>query len=129
MLGMGRSRLSRGEWRGILRRQRTSGLTVRAFCQKAGLALSTFSLWQRKLREQPRRVPRRRRPTFVEVKRTMACTGEASAGTPGEPSGVELHLGSGRRIVVRSGFDRRTLLDLLSALEAGVTDTGGMGIR
>jgi hypothetical protein len=114
MPGMRRPRLSSGEWRAIFRRQRASGLTVRAFCQRAGVALSTFSWWQRKLREQSGRIPRRPRPAFVEVQRTRACageaaegmTGEASARRSGEPSGVELHLGRGRRIVVQAGFER-----------------------
>ena len=126
MPGMRRSRLSSSEWRAIFRQQRASGLTVKAFCQRAGVALSTFSLWQRKLRGQPRRASRRRRPRFIEVKRTTArtgeaageMTGEASARMPGEPSGVELHLGSGRWIVVRPGFDRQTLRELLATLEA-----------
>jgi len=123
---MRRPRFSSGEWRAIFRRQRASGLTVRAFCQRAGVALSTFSWWQRKLRAQPGRIPRRARPTFVEVQRTTACAGEVAEGLSGEasprrsgePSGVELHLGRGRRIVVQAGFDHRTLRELLAALEA-----------
>jgi transposase-like protein len=126
MEGMRRSRLSNDEWRAIFHRQRTSGLTVKAFCRRAGVALSTFSLWRRKLRGQRGRVVRHPHLSFIEVKRSRMCTGEAAQGTadatsvptPVEPSGVELHLANGRWIVVRAGFDRQALRDLLAALEA-----------
>ena len=49
--------------------------------------------------------------TFAEVKLVPPAALEAS--------GVELHLPAGRRIVVRPGFDRQTLLELLAALEVG----------
>jgi hypothetical protein len=37
------------------------------------------------------------------------------AGTA--PTGVEIHLGDGRMICVRPGFDRQTLREVLAALE------------
>jgi hypothetical protein len=33
------------------------------------------------------------------------------------PAGVEIHLGDGRMICVRPGFDRQTLREVLAALE------------
>jgi len=36
-----------------------------------------------------------------------------------DPRGIELRLPGQRSVVVRPGFDRQTLLDLLAALEAG----------
>jgi len=51
--------------------------------------------------------------------------GEASSFVPihvlsdGPAAGMEIHLGGGRMICVRPGFDRQTLLDVLAALSAG----------
>lgn len=47
---------------------------------------------------------------FVEVKRPAEAIAEASA--------IELRLPGDRFLVIRPGFDRVTLLDLLAALEA-----------
>jgi len=119
MPGMRRSRLSSNEWRAIFRQQRASGLTVKAFCQQSGVALSTFSLWRRKLGDRPRGAERPHRVGFAEVKVAPEGAGARDAGTDGAagPNGIELHLAHGRRIVVRPGFDRRTLRELLAALE------------
>lgn len=43
---------------------------------------------------------------------------EAANDALARSGAIELHLGSGRHIVVRPGFDRRTLRDLLVTLEA-----------
>ena len=95
-------RRSRDEWREILAQQQASGLTVAAFCRRAQLSAVSFFAWRRKLREAV---------TFAEVK----LAPEAAS----EPGGIELHWPGQRWVVVRPGFDRRTLLDLLAALEAG----------
>lgn len=44
-----RSRRSAGDWRGIFEQQRSSGLTQAAFCQREGIALSTFARWKQRL--------------------------------------------------------------------------------
>jgi len=131
MLGMRRTRLSSGEWRALFRRQRASGLTVRAFCQRAGVALSTFSFWRRKLGDRARVGERPHRVCFAEVKVSGEAGGVHGAGIDGvaESNGIALHLGRGHRIVVRPGFDRRTLLDLVEALEAGGSGTRGGTVR
>jgi hypothetical protein len=43
--------VQRGEafWRAALSRQRASGLAQRAFCDREGLAVSTFSWWSRRI--------------------------------------------------------------------------------
>jgi transposase-like protein len=38
-------------WAGIVRERAESGLTVKAFCESAGLHQNTYFYWQRKLRE------------------------------------------------------------------------------
>jgi hypothetical protein len=52
--------------------------------------------------------------TFAEVRLTPESD---SANGPGT---LELRLPRGRYVIVRPGFDRQTLLDLLATLEAGV---------
>ena len=44
-----RKRRSELEWTEILRRFETSDLTVRAFCRRHGLALSSFQRWRSRL--------------------------------------------------------------------------------
>ncbi len=113
-------------WRRIIEQQQASGLSVPVFCQQAGLAPSSFYGWRHKLRDQA---------VFAEVKvaaarsekraehrvvaagmkdrspRVGGAGGEAKIGL------IELRLRDGRRVVVRPGFDRQTLIDLLAVLE------------
>jgi hypothetical protein len=117
---MRRTRLSSGEWRALFRRQRASGLTVKAFCQRAGVALSTFSFWRRRLGDRPRVGERPHRVCFAEVTVSGEAGGVHGAGIDGvaESSGIELHLADGCRIAVQRGFDRQTLADVLAVLQA-----------
>jgi hypothetical protein len=99
-------------------------MSVTAFCQRARVPASSFYYWQRKLRRQrgATALPREGgRPGFAEVR--ILPEGSATCGAfmdaGGESSEIELRLPGQRRIVVRRGFDRRTLLDLVSTLEGG----------
>jgi hypothetical protein len=98
---MNKRTVSVERWRGIVEAQRASGLSVAAFCRRARVPQSSFFAWRRKLRDAV---------TFAEVQVAPepAC----------DPRGIELHLPGGRCVVVRAGFDRQTLLDLLATLEA-----------
>ncbi len=89
-------------WRKIIQQQQTSGLPVLAFCRRAGVPQSSFFAWRRKLRQSS---------TFAEVKLSAEPVSVVAAG-------IELRLPGGRRVLVRPGFDRQTLLDLLDLLEA-----------
>lgn len=108
-------------WRRILFEQRRSGLSVAEFCRRSGVAASSFFYWRRRLAAGRR--ARRGVRTFVELALPTAAGARVPAGgiETGVPR-IELRLPGRRRIVVRAGFDRRTLLDLLSVLEAGVED-------
>jgi len=44
---------SANDWRGIFKRQQSSGLGQAAFCQREGIALSTFSRWKQQLSSEP----------------------------------------------------------------------------
>lgn len=61
-----------------------------------------FYKWRRKLGSEP---------AFTEVKLSPA---DRMSGGAGE---IELRLGGRRTIVVRRGFDRQTLIELLAVLE------------
>lgn len=89
-------------WRKLVQQQDGSGLTVTGFCERAGVSQPSFYAWRRKLRNEV---------TFAEVK------------VPREPAmevgGIELRLPGRRCVVVRPGFHRQTLLELLHVLEGG----------
>lgn len=113
-------------WRRIVRRQRVSGLTVAAFCRQAGVDQPSFLAWRRKLRDEP---------TFAEV--TIAgdepgpemAQADDKVATADGSAGIELRLPGQRCLIIRPGFDRRTLLDLLSALETHPADVPDMARR
>jgi transposase len=99
-------------WRRMLRRCRSSGLSVRAFCEEQGLSEPSFYAWRRTLTERDAAAIR-----FVPVQVTPPpqpiTTAEGSAGA------VELVLGAGRRLRIGPGFDGPTLTRLLALLEDG----------
>jgi hypothetical protein len=99
---MGTTSTAADRWRSIIQQQRASGLSALAFCRQAGVQQSSFFAWRKKLRGEA---------TFTEVK--------VSSPTTAKLDGIELRLPGGRCVVVRSGFDRQTLIELLAALEAG----------
>jgi hypothetical protein len=88
-------------WRKIIREQQTSGMSALAYCRRAGVPQSSFFVWRKKLRGEV---------TFTEVKVSPA---------PVKSGRIELRLPGGRCVVVRPGFDRRTLIELLTVLETG----------
>ena len=88
-------------------------MTVAAFCRRAEISQPSFYAWRRKLRSEV---------TFAEVKMSSATPLKAADVATAETSGIELRLPGGRCVVVRSGFDRQTLLDLLHILETSSSD-------
>ncbi len=103
---------STARWREIVRGQAGSGLSVAAYCRRARVPQSSFYAWRRKVRDAA---------SFAEVR----VAPESNAVD--DHSTLELHLPHGRRIVVRPGFDRQTLLALLDTLENGVTGVADRG--
>jgi hypothetical protein len=103
-------------WRAVVEEQRTSGLTVTAFCSTRGIAASSFFAWRRRLASPASSMPT---PTFLEV-----STNEPRP----EPSpSIELELrDNGRRVLIlRRDFDPTLLRDVLAALEGEATPTHG----
>jgi hypothetical protein len=103
----GRARDERKErqWRRWISQWRTSGLSVRAFCARHGLATASFYNWRRVLERRASE-----RPAFVPVQ-VVADT------PPPQASALELVLADGRAVRVAPGFDAATLRRLLAVLE------------
>jgi len=113
---------TRDRWRRIIQQQRASRLPVVAFCRRAGVPQSSFFAWRKRLRAEV---------AFAEVKLAgegnspvvTPVTGGHSAAEPiAETGGIELRLPGRRCVVVRPGFDRQTLLELLHTLEANSSE-------
>jgi hypothetical protein len=107
---MSRSESAQVKWRRIIGEQRSSGQTVAAFCRQRSVPQSSLFMWKRRLGSKPRRAfpP----ASFVAVK---AIKEKAVGDCAGRP--MELCLGHDRRLVVRRGFDRQLLLEVVAALE------------
>lgn len=93
----------RERWRRILHQQQSSGRLASVFCREHGVSLPRFYKWRRKLHDGG---------TFAELKLRPARMGGTTA------DGIELRLPGQRSLVVRPGFDRQTLIELLAVLEA-----------
>ena len=112
-------------WREIVWGHADSGLLVAAYCRRARVPQASFYAWRRRLRVADS--PRRDGTSFAEVRVTPVAPPDA--GT------LEVRLPGGRGIVVRPGFDRQTLRDLVATLEQGVAGPaddvadGGRGAR
>jgi transposase len=100
-------------WQENLRKQEHSGLSIRDYCHREGIKESAFYRWRQKLRpcqgELSVSRPSPEKARFLPVR----ITSEKNSWD----GGVELQFGKGRRIKVRPGFDRQTLIELLAVLE------------
>jgi hypothetical protein len=103
----GRARDERKErqWRNWIGEWRASGLSVRAFCDRRGLAIPSFYAWRRTLERRAAEVP-----AFVPVQ-------VVADGVPAQASALEVVLHDGRAVRVAPGFDAATLRRLLAVLE------------
>jgi hypothetical protein len=95
-------------WRKLLEDQEASGLPVSAFCRERGIAASSLFAWRRRLAAGE--------PMFKPVKIAVTSTPALDDGGGGEGA-IELHLPGGRLLMVRRGFDRQLLVDVIHTLE------------
>jgi hypothetical protein len=90
VLADGRVKRSVAEWRRVFEKCEASGLSALAFCQREGIARTTFTRWQQRVRVVPSEP---KTAAFVELPLSMQ---ESSASlAPGElelslPGGVML---------------------------------------
>jgi transposase len=103
----GRTRDERKEqqWRCWIGEWRASGLSVRAFCERRGLATPTFYAWRRTLERRAAQ-----KAAFVPVQ-------VLADALPAQTSALEVVLAEGRTVRVAPGFDAATLRQLLAVLE------------
>jgi hypothetical protein len=93
-------------WRPIIEGQRSSGLTVAAYCRDRGISQGSFYTWKRRL-SSPAKSNRLPASAFVEV-----------SPPQGEVAGaIEIGLRGQRHLVARRGFDRELLIELIHTLE------------
>ena len=112
LVAMKKPRDSSTRWREIVRGHASSGLSVAAYCRQTRVPQSSFYAWRRTLRNAEPPAQRRSRSAFAEVRLAPEPDSANDHGA------LELHLPRGRRVIVRPGFDRQTLLDLVVTLEA-----------
>lgn len=112
---MGRRR-SALEWKGLVERFESSGLSGEAFARRNQLNLRTLLWWQSRIRCGHAKVAEEFR--FVEVvPRTRGpVPALKSPPSPAERSAVSVYA-KGVRVEVRPGFDPATLTAVLEALE------------
>jgi hypothetical protein len=98
---------TREKWREIIGRQEASGLPVAAFCRREAVAASALYVWKRRLRgaDTP--------PAFVEARLAASSSSGVHAGS----GAVQVCLRGGRRVIVRPGFDRDLLAEVVSVME------------
>ena len=111
-------------WRRRVRDWRRSGLSVREFCDWQALSEPSFYAWRRELAQRNReRTARRALPKSASEGRTPAARFLPVQVVPdavldsGAGSCLEVHLPTGVRLRIPTGFDRQTLADVLAALE------------
>ena len=95
------------EWRQIVDGQQPSGLAVAAYCRDRGIKDSAFYAWKRRL-GSPAKPRRLSKSAFIEVKPSSLPATEA----------MEICLCGERRLLVRRGFDRDLLIDVVRVLES-----------
>jgi transposase-like protein len=104
--GRARDEEKERQWRRWIDQWRGSGLSVRAFCARHGLATASFYNWRRVLQRRAAAEP----PTFVPVR-------VVADAMPIQASALEVVLTDGRVVRVAPGFDAVTLRQLLAVLE------------
>jgi hypothetical protein len=113
---MGRRR-SALEWKGLVERFESSGLSGEAFARRNQLNLRTLLWWQSRIRCGHAKVAEEFR--FVEVVPRSSVPVPAIQGpaTPSSGAAVSVYA-KGVRVEVRPGFDPATLTAVLEAIEA-----------
>ena len=101
-------------WRKLIEQQRESGLGVSEYCRERGISAASMFAWRRRLR--PVSSPAvAGAPRFKPVQVLSELERPVCNEQP--DSAIELRLRDGRHLLVRRGFDRQLLIDLVQALE------------
>jgi len=92
-------------WRGAIEEQRTSGLSISAFCRKRDVSEASFFSWRRKLTQRDRKDTAAK---FVPLR--------FDAPSMATRPGCEVVLPDGCRIIVPGQCDANWLREILEAL-------------
>ena len=115
-----RQRLADEQWRRVFERQRRSGLSIVAFCEREGIAKSTFFNKRRHLESEPRE--QNPSSAFVEVMPMgddvagEHLRDEVAVQEIGQRQPIELVLRGGVIVRVREGFDSSLLRRVVDAI-------------
>jgi hypothetical protein len=113
---MSSTRAAASRWGRIITRQQASGLSIAEFCRRRDLSQPSFYMWRRRLGQSADGVISPLvSSAFVEVK--PAHQEVRGAGAWPDTCALELLLPRGGRLLIRPGFDRQVLRELLAALE------------
>jgi hypothetical protein len=102
---------TREKWRRIIESQRVSGQTAAAWCREHDIAYASFFAWKRRLASVLPAVD------FVEI---LAAAESRPADTDpalGTTGAIQVCCRGGRTLVLRRGFDRRLLVEVIDVLE------------
>ncbi len=91
-------RRSKDEWHRLIEAQATSGLSQKAFCAQAGIAVTTFGYWKCKLRTEGDGEAHAGRAPGVSCWTTGSNSRPRPPGWP-----IELDLGHGLRLRLHRG--------------------------
>lgn len=108
-------------WRGVLAEWEKSGLSQVAFCRQRQLSLSALRWWRGKFLKEGEKATRKRQSRkgrFVPVRVVESSSAAEAEVGGGEGSAVEVLLGHGRSVRVRSGFNPEVLRRVIAVLEA-----------
>lgn len=99
-------------WRKLVEDQEASGLSVSAFCRERGISQASLFSWRRRLSQN-------QLAGFAQVKLKPKRRQEIhSQPAQDQPAGcIELWLPGNRRLILRPGFDRLLLLEIICALQ------------
>ena len=97
-------------WRGVIRNQKTSGLSISGFCREHKVPAASFFNWRRKLAARERSVE-------LENAAAQFVALELPPSPAATRSGCEVVLPNGCRIIVPTECDAGWLREILGALQ------------
>jgi hypothetical protein len=105
-------------WRRHLAQQRSSGLTVRAFCSLHNLQETSFFYWKKEIARRDREAVSASTATPATAPPTPAFVPVSIIDAPvhRHETPIDIRLADGQRVRVRSGCDRELLADVLALL-------------
>ena len=114
-----RTKSRENHWRGVLKEQSTSGLSVAAFCRQKSISQPSYYAWRRKFLEQ-----KESRGKQIRSTKSARATRNTRSGAQllpvrieGTASTLRIHLpNQGIFVDVPHGTDRETLTGVLQSL-------------